>query len=414
MGVRTVVEYLVSVIVPIYNVSTYLKECIESICRQSFRNLEIILVDDGSTDSSGMICDNYAKQDARIRVIHKPNGGLVSARKAGLSASTGNYILCVDGDDWIEPDMVFCMLDAALQENTDIVLCGFFENTGDMEKIVRHGVLPGRYDKAAMKEEIYPDMLGSGFFEQKIFPHMWGKLFQRECLFRFQMQVDDRLTMGEDVVCVWACLMSVHSIFIMTESLYHYRQTTGSMIKQISSRTRECESYRLLYQSIKVALEEYLPMYHLREQIRRYMLFDMVPRAETLYEGFETLDYLFPFPRVRKGMRIVLYCAGTYGQRLYKYLKESGFCEVTAWVDRNWQELRKMGLAVDAPTVIADTEYDAIVIANIMVPSRLLLYQELAERYGGKKVHTLDEACIFSDETWRAFPCGGCDWLAPL
>lgn len=398
--------YLVSVIIPIYNVDTYLAQCIESICRQSFPDLEIILVDDGSTDGSGVICDSYAEKDVRIRVIHKQNGGLVSARKAGLSVAAGDYILCVDGDDWIEPDMVSRMLNVILRENADIVLCGFFENAGSTERIVRHGVLPGRYDKAAMTEGIYSDMFGGGFFEWRILPHVWGKLFRRNCLLEPQLGVDDRVTMGEDVVCVYRCILGADSIFIMDEPLYHYRQSGNSMIKKIGNRKRERETYRLLYQSMQTVFAEWFPTYNLQEQIKRYMLFLMVPRAEALYEGFGELDWLFPFPQVKRGMRIVLYCAGTYGQRLYRYLTDSGFCQVAAWVDRNWQELRSMGLAVDEPSVIADVEYDAIVIANIFEPSRSLLYKELAGRYGSGNVHMIDEACVFSEETWQAFPCG--------
>lgn len=395
----------ISIVIPIYNIRPYLEQCIDSVLGQTYSNLEIILVDDGSTDGSGDICDRYAGRDARIKVIHKQNGGLVSARKAGLSAAAGDYVLCVDGDDWIEPDMVSRMLDAMLRERVDVVLCGFFENTGGAERKVKHGTLSVRYNKAGLKETIYPDMFGRDF-QWKLFPYVWGKLFHRTCLLESQLQVDDRITMGEDVVCVYPCLLRAESIFVMNESLYHYRQSVGSMIKQIGNRKDECDKYRVLYQSLETVCAEWLPMYNLREQIKRYMLFLMVPRAEALYEGFGELDWLFPFPQVRRGMRIVLYCAGTYGQRLYRYLMDSGFCQVAAWVDRNYKELRSMGLAVDEPSVIADMEYDAIVIANVLEPSRSLLYRELVGRYGSGNVHMIEEACIFSEETWRAFPCG--------
>lgn len=396
---------MISIVIPIYNIEKYLVQCIESIVEQTYSDIEIVLVDDGSTDNSGAICDEYAGRDDRIKVIHKSNGGLVSARKAGLSASSGDLIVCVDGDDWIEPDMVSRMADVMLRENADIVLCGFFENTGSAERQVKHGVSSGKYNKADLTEKIYPDMFGDDF-RWKLFPYIWGKLFRRACLIEPQMQVDNRITMGEDVVCMYPCFLRAESIFIMDEALYHYRQSVGSMTKQVSSRKSEGEKYRLLYQSMKAVLGEYIPMYNLREQIRRYMLFLMVPRAESLYEGYESLDYLFPFSQVKRGMRIVLYCAGTYGQRLHRYLADSGFCQVAAWVDRNYAELRRMGLEVDAPDVIADKEYDAIVIANMFRSSRSSLYRELSERYGSGKVHMIDEECIFSEETWRAFPAG--------
>ena len=95
----------ISVIVPVYNVEQYLPRCVESILAQTYENLEILLVDDGAKDGSGAICDAYARQDERVKVIHKENGGLSSARNAGIDASTGEYLSFVDSDDWIEPDM---------------------------------------------------------------------------------------------------------------------------------------------------------------------------------------------------------------------------------------------------------------------------------------------------------------------
>ena len=112
----------ISIVVPIYNVEDYVKSCIESIIGQTYRNLEIILVDDGSTDCCPEICDDYAKKDSRVHVIHKRNGGLVSARKAGLAAATGDYVLAVDVDDWIEKDRVEVLVrDGILLTHADMI-----------------------------------------------------------------------------------------------------------------------------------------------------------------------------------------------------------------------------------------------------------------------------------------------------
>ena len=118
---------IVSIIVPIYNIAEYLPTCIDSICQQTYKNLELILVNDGSTDESGVICDKYSKEDSRIIVLHKENGGLVSARKAGMEIATGCYILNVDGDDWIEPDMVNSMVNRMIKDNTDLVQCRYID-----------------------------------------------------------------------------------------------------------------------------------------------------------------------------------------------------------------------------------------------------------------------------------------------
>ena len=115
---------LVSVIVPVYNVEKYLKKCVTSIMENSFKNLEINLVDDGSTDNSGQLCDELAIMDIRIKVIHKKNGGLSSARNAGLDIARGDYISFVDSDDYIDKNMLGKMLDKAIEYNADIVQCG--------------------------------------------------------------------------------------------------------------------------------------------------------------------------------------------------------------------------------------------------------------------------------------------------
>ena len=122
-------EKLVSVIVAVYNIEEYLPRCIDSILAQTYRNLEIILVDDGSTDSSGGICDDYAQKDRRIKVIHKKNGGLSDARNAGLDKVSGDYIGFVDGDDWIDEDMYRAMYEACEKEKAQIAACRYKQIT---------------------------------------------------------------------------------------------------------------------------------------------------------------------------------------------------------------------------------------------------------------------------------------------
>ena len=125
------VRPLISVIVPIHNVKEFMKKCIESIIKQSYTNLEIILVDDGSTDGSEKICDEYAVKDSRIKVIHKSNGGLVSARKAGIQVATGDYAAYVDGDDWLEEEAYEKLLDLVGTNLPDIIGYGMVEEYAD-------------------------------------------------------------------------------------------------------------------------------------------------------------------------------------------------------------------------------------------------------------------------------------------
>lgn len=395
---------MISIIVPIYNIAEYLPQCIESILGQSFPDIEVILVDDGSTDGSAAICEEYRQKDSRIIVVHKDNGGLVSARKAGLKAAHGQYIAYVDGDDWIEPDMYEKLYREMAEQDVDVVMCGRYEDTGDVSREVFHGISEGRYGKQELMHDVYPQMIaGDYFFEWGIFPGLWDKLFRRDCLEEFQMEVDERIVMGEDAACTYPCLLNTESIYIMHECLYHYRQTAFSMVKNIQNRDVERMQFRILFQSVNKIFEKYSYIFDLRMQWKKYVLFLMIPRSDGLYHGFDELDYLFPFPNVRKGMNIVLYGAGTYGQRLYRFLEKTGFCRVIAWVDRNYMQLRNLGLPIENPVILSYLSYDAIVIANTYELSRKQLYNTLVEKYPKKKIHLLDEKLIFSKKTMRAF-----------
>lgn len=375
---------LISVIVPIYNVETYLPQCIESICHQTYKNLEIILIDDGSTDSCPQICDESAAKDSRIYVIHKNNEGPVKARKDGLKAAQGSYIGFIDGDDWIEETMFERLFSALNHEQVDIAMCGRFEDTGNTHRKVYHGIPAGRYDKKALIESVYPNMIVNGaFFEWGIFPGMTDKLFRRECLEKYQMMVDDRLTMGDDAACTYPALLNAGSIYILDECLYHYRQISTSIVHRNGDAITERQRFRILYETVSESLDQYKNIFDLTSQWKEYLLFLMTPRADVLLEGMEQLDYLFPFPKVKKGSRIILYGMGTYGQRLYRYIKQTGFCTIAALADRNYIELRKQGFPVEPPDKIVEYEFDAVVIACSFAKTRSAIYKELTALFGG-------------------------------
>lgn len=384
---------MISIIVPVYNTGIYLRQCMESLINQTYTDIEVILVNDGSTDDTPAICEEYAARDSRIKVLHKKNGGPVSARKEGLCASKGEYIAFVDGDDWVELGMYGCLLEKLEGEQVDVVMCGRYEDTGSHAKKVCHGIAEGRYDKDRMAREVYPRMLvGGAFFSWGIFPGLWDKLFRRECLYSYLMQVDDTIVMGDDAACVYPCLLGAESIYIMGECLYHYRQSINSVVKRIEQGERK--RFQILYQSVERFFTAHRSTCDLREQWKQYLLFLMVPRADGLYQGMDRLDYLFPFPEVKKGFRIILYCAGTYGQRLYQYLCSTGFCRVAAWVDREYQELQKQGLPVESPEVVAERDCDTIVIATMFARAREEIYGDLKRRYPDKIVYGIDGALL--------------------
>ena len=221
---------MISVIVPIYKVEKYLRQCIESLVAQTERDLEIILVNDGSPDNCPAICDEYSQKDSRIKVVHKQNGGLVSARKAGLEAAKGEYIGFVDGDDWVEPDMYEKMHSAVDKFNPDMVISEFNCDFDDHSETSSQCFSEKLYSKEQLNSEIYPIMLFNGtYYRFGVNPNCWSKLYRRELLEKNLPLVDNRIRMGEDAAFTYPCLLDAKSVFGIKTPMYHYRITNQSM-----------------------------------------------------------------------------------------------------------------------------------------------------------------------------------------
>ena len=220
----------VSIIVPIYNVQRYLCQCVDSLLNQTYKNIEIILVDDGSPDECPRICDEYASKDDRIIVIHKSNGGLVSARKAGAIVASGSYVACVDGDDWVADDYIdeFCTIIEAF--HPDVVCCGYIAATE--EKYISH-VMPERkgfYDKEALKAEVYPHLV-QAVDATAFLPTVWAKIIKKEIYLKHQMAVPDKISMGEDGACTIPILLDANNMYIAEKCMYYYRSSDSSMTR---------------------------------------------------------------------------------------------------------------------------------------------------------------------------------------
>ena len=225
---------VVSIIIPIYSVEEYLSNCIESVISQTYTNIEIILVDDGSPDGCGRICDEYAQKDRRIKVIHKTNGGLISARKAGLAVASGEYITFVDGDDYIKPDMCQTLYEVTCLYNPDIIAVGFtlvYPNG----KVIYDNQLPeGYYNKNDLIQSVYKQMMcHDGSFERGIFPSLCCKWFRRSIISQVLPFVDEQITDGEDAACTYPCILRAESLLICKNAVqYQYRVNSISMSRK--------------------------------------------------------------------------------------------------------------------------------------------------------------------------------------
>lgn len=223
-------DFLVSVIIPVYNVSKYLDRCLNSILNQTYANLEIILVDDGSKDGSGQICDRYAKIDSRIKVIHKENGGLGFARNSGLDIATGAYIVFIDGDDYIGADHIDSMIRLIANTGTDTCLAGHTKVYAD-KKIEHKNVCAGKVFKGNVKEEILPRMCGADnngndYIEMSVCMVMLSNEIIKNNHLRF---VSEREYISEDLVFDFSYYQLSKGVCVSELTDYYYCDNNGSL-----------------------------------------------------------------------------------------------------------------------------------------------------------------------------------------
>ena len=217
---------LVSVILPIYNVELYLKECIDSVIMQSYKNLEIILVDDGSPDSCGSICDEYIKADSRIKVIHKENGGLSDARNAGLAIASGEIISFVDSDDYLSPVFLEVMHKAMVEGNCDIVAIKGGTDFWDGEELVRP--LTEKTSDAKIEYLEAKKVLEKMFYQQ-IATGAQFKLYKKHILNGVKFPIG---YVYEDVATTYKAFLNSQKAAVVYADLYAYRKRRDSIIRQ--------------------------------------------------------------------------------------------------------------------------------------------------------------------------------------
>ena len=221
---------LFSVIVPVYKVEKYIRQCIESILQQTYIDFQLILVDDGSPDGCPTICDEYADRDSRVEVIHKANGGLTSARKAGLALAKGEYILCVDGDDCIAPNLLFEMNKIISESQCDIICFGYDTFPNNARKNDTINYREGKYNKEQIEKEIFPTLI-TGESGLRFPPSIWSKVFKRELLAPVQNDLPNEIIIGEDSCISYVLLFQAESIYVSHEAFYHYRVENMSLTR---------------------------------------------------------------------------------------------------------------------------------------------------------------------------------------
>lgn len=348
-----------SVVVPIYNVEKYLRRCLDSILQQTYRVGEIICVNDGSTDGCAQILEEYARKDDRIRVVWKENGGLVSARKAGIMLARGRYATYVDSDDWIEPNMYEEMMQKLTESGADIVTSGCIRDYGSHIVKEEEKIAAGTYEGERLIKELQSRMVDTEkFFQTNMSPHTVNKVCRTNLLKSYQLTVDDRINLMEDAACAYPCLLNAKKVAVMGKSYYHYCVRGDSIMGTIDEG--EKERYQILFEYLYKAFGEASARVDnvLQQFTMLYYYAKLFRCADEVVEYRNNL--LIPYGELKQGERVIVYGAGKFGVVLKPLLEKMNFCEIVAWVDKKTQTEAQL------VETFRKSKYDKIVIAVLV------------------------------------------------
>jgi glycosyltransferase involved in cell wall biosynthesis len=387
---------LISIIVPAYNVEKFLPTCIDSIITQTFTDFELILVNDGSTDSSAEICDFYAQKDIRIKVIHQKNQGLVNARKSGLSIASSKYVLYIDGDDYVESDFCEKLINQTINFDADIVIGGYIRNYRGRMISIKSVIPAGRYENEEI-DSIWKKMIYTGdFFLHGISTYSWGKLFKRDILLPIQMSIPSDITIGEDAACVYPFISKVKKLVIVDECNYHYVQHQSSMLKTFSNVKYEIEKLSNLFSYLLNFFKEHKNYENFYLQLKPYFLSQLMIRTGGLLKN-KIGNNLLIGNLVKLNEKIAIYNSGTFGQQIYRRLIEEKF-ENVIWVDEDADLCNKDQLPVHDPIILKSLNFDKIFIASLNPIYITRIQNELLNLgYSNEKIFKFKKTSDFDD-----------------
>lgn len=388
---------MISVIVPVYNIEDYIQECLESILHQTYANLQIIVVDDGSTDDSGKICDEYAVMDKRIQVIHTDNYGPGHARREGLRYAAGEYVGFVDGDDYIRPQMYEELLKEMEETNADFVHFGFVEDyNGQLQPHLKFE--EGIYELTGKQTDFIRKFVlreSGGEYEAMTYS-VWSKLFRRELICEAFSKIPDYLKVGEDLVVTCLCILNGTKVVLRKKAYYHYRLVEDSLSHRGNGSSKVAER-AIAYHFLKMMFDEYGYLGQMEKSLHVFMTLQ-------IYGGLQEeaeLGYRVPFYQIDRietlfGNRVILYGAGIVGQDYYVQIRKYMQCELLAWVDRRHQEIQFDYAKVTGLESIRDLEYDILLIAVEREKLAEEIRRELrTEGIPNSKIKWLPPSCIY-------------------
>lgn len=259
----TMKQQIVSIIVPVYQAEKYINRCLDSIQAQTFKDFEVILIDDGSQDNSGYICDCYAKKDSRFHVIHKKNEGVSIARQTGFDAAQGEYIIHADPDDWVEPDWIEKLYEKIEEEKADMVICDFERIYADRK--VHYDQKPTSFEKA----DLLKDLLN-----EKLWGPCWNKLIRRDRFTKYGIRFNPEMNLWEDLYVICSLVVRGIKVAYVPLALYHYDSAINEnsiVMHRNDSHIRSCMFFIDDFSSILSSKDYDDGWYHLKYKIKKWI-----------------------------------------------------------------------------------------------------------------------------------------------
>lgn len=382
----------ISVIVPIYNAEKYLDRCLSSIIGQTYKNLEIICVDDGSTDNSLAICNKYSLLDNRIKVIHKSNGGVTSARKAGMKIASGEWVGFVDSDDWLELYAYERMIKKGKNEDVTLI-CGNFRRNYENHSIDYISKFnEGKYELSEDNSYFISNFIfNKEIFEFGIYPSLWNKLFRKKNVEIILNELDEDIIFQEDAAIVYSYILKHKKIYVINDIVYNYNRYNSNSCMHCFNNEKYnsiIKAHSFIKQLETNENKEYIDKQLLWLKLYYTLLY--LPEKMENKENKKILCYLGD---INKDDNIVLYGAGIMGQRYYDYLSNIGV-NISLWVDKEKKEYNGEN-KICSIDKIRCVEYDKIVIAVIKHDIVKSIVDELAEiGIDRNKIYYIDGSVI--------------------
>lgn len=354
----------IGVVVTVFNQEKYIEQCLNSILQQTYKEIELVVVDDGSTDASGMICDRVAGGDSRVTVLHQQNQGPIMARLRGVELVEAESVTFVDGDDWLAETLYQDITAKNILGRADIVAYGMIRYRGEHDMYREPCIFEaGIYNKKEIDDKIIPKLFWD--FDRCTYgldPSLCSKFFRKEPLKKYLRNISTlNIHYGEDIALLYPLFLECDSIAVISKCYYYHRIRKNNILPSYYKDDQYYHKLYILYRHLfdVFSASEFREM--LLKQLDYFYMYSVrlgkIKYGDLVFEE----RYIFPFDKIDKSSRLVIYGAGQVGQTFYSQLKRLQYCEVAGWVDRDYQSYQRD--EIQGIESIQDMEYDYILVA---------------------------------------------------